>query len=84
MSPLAKIVATWAVSAVVLEAQKDQCACVCWVLPAPVVVSAIEEVPFGVEGCGNKVESSCAKDDMGIFGCGERSGASCNCDSAAG
>ena len=56
------------------ELKKNQCVCVCWVLPAPDVVSAIKEVPIGVEGYDDNVDGSRAKDDREVFGRGVRSG----------
>ena len=56
----------------------------CWVLPAPDVVSTIKEGPIGVEGYNDDVDSSRAKDDREVFGRGVRLGASCHCDLVAG
>lgn len=56
----------------------------CWVFPAPPVVSAIEEGPFRVEGYDGEVNVSREKGEMDVFGCGLQSGASCGCGSAAG
>ena len=50
--------------------------------PVP-VVSAVEEVPFGVEGYDDDVEGSRVKDGMEVFGRGVRLGLSCAWDSAA-
>jgi len=47
-------------------------------------ISAGEEVPFGVEGYDDGVNSSRVKDDMEVFGRGARSEATCDCDSADG
>ena len=56
----------------------------CWVLPAPDVVSTIKEVPIELEGYNDDVDGSRAKDDREVFGRRVRSGASCHCDSVAG
>lgn len=47
------------------------------------VVSAVEEVPPGVEGYDHDVEGSPVKDDMKVFGRGVWSAFSCICDSVA-
>ena len=61
-----------------------ECVCVCWVLPAPDVVSTIREIPIGVEGYDDNVDGSRAKDDGEVIGRGVQSGASCYYDSVAG
>jgi hypothetical protein len=67
-----------------LGARKNQCVCMCCILPAPDVVSAIKEVPIGVEGYDDDVDGSRAKDHREVFERGVRSGASCYCDSEFG
>jgi hypothetical protein len=55
------------------ELKKNQCVCVCCILPAPDVVSAVKEVPIGVEGYDDDVDGARAKDDREVFergGCG--------------
>ena len=56
----------------------------CWVLPAPDVVSTIKEAPIGVERYDNDTNGSRAKDDRELFGRRVRPGASRYCDSVAG
>jgi hypothetical protein len=52
-----------------LEARQNQWGCVCRGFPDPVAgVSAMEEVPFGVEGHDDDVDGSRVKDDMEVFG----------------
>jgi hypothetical protein len=63
---------------------KNQYICVCWVFPAPPVVSAIEEGSFKVEGHDGEVDGSREKGDMGVFGVGCSRERPVNCDSAAG
>jgi hypothetical protein len=40
---------------------------VCCILPAPDVVSAVKEVPIGVEGYDDDVDGSRAKDNREVF-----------------
>ena len=67
-----------------LEARKKPVRCMCWVFPAPVVISAIEEVTFRAEGYNDKADSSRAEDDINVFGHREWSRASFNYSSATG
>ena len=66
------------------ELEKNHCVCMCWVLPAPDVVSTIKEAPIGVERYDNDTNGSRAKDDREVFGRRVRPGASRYCDSVAG
>jgi hypothetical protein len=55
-----------------LGVRKNQCICMCLVLPAP----GVKEAPIRVEGYGNDIDSSRAKGVREIFRCVVRSRAS--------